>query len=335
MNKKFKIFLCILICILGIYTIKECRGLEENDNFYQKLSSGRKVEILIVGDSISAPMEDIAWTMLLKDYLQKEYGAKVNITNLSMGGTSSYSGYARINMLRSKKKYDLAIICYGQNDSETNFSLYYESIYRALQNRYPTCSLISILESAQQGYTKKINDIIRLADYYRVPIVDTIGAFQKSGFSNEQLTEDGVHLNEKGHNIYFEEIKNTIEEELDFYDSNRKPLNDKVENYSSTKVLLEKEFKRINDTSYEIKIDSLNGEIGIWYGYQPGKNKVTIISGEEIIDEVEFEWNYTFQQEQILLIPKIYNFNDNIRIVFGTKEQADSFHGVCISFSDK
>ena len=41
--------------------------------------------------------------------------------------------------------YDLAIICYGQNDALEGFSTNYEAIIRAIERKYPDCSIISIL----------------------------------------------------------------------------------------------------------------------------------------------------------------------------------------------
>ena len=171
---------------------------KSQENFYSKLIKGEKVNILIVGDSISAPSEDESWSMQLKRSLENKYGSKVSLDNISMGGTSSYEGYARIKMLSNNTGYDLCIVCYGQNDSEENFSMYYESIYRALKDKYSECSIISILESAQREYTPKLKKIIELAEYYQVPVADTIKAFNESGYTHEELTEDGTHLNTKG-----------------------------------------------------------------------------------------------------------------------------------------
>ena len=70
----------------------------------------------------------------------------------------SYAGYARTLMLDDGVDYDLAVICYGQNDREQDFSLYYESIIRALRSKFSKCSVISILESSQRTYTNQLTN---------------------------------------------------------------------------------------------------------------------------------------------------------------------------------
>ena len=98
---------------------------EENDSFYQKLEDGFDVNILIVGDSIGAgagtKTAGNQWFEQLKSYLRKEYGIRVGMTNVSMGGNASYAGYVRVMALEDEEDYDLAILCYGQNDSPDGF----------------------------------------------------------------------------------------------------------------------------------------------------------------------------------------------------------------------
>lgn len=49
-------------------------------------------------------------------YLRTVNKASVAVTNVSMGGNTSYAGYVRTMDLDDSTDYDLAIICYGQND---------------------------------------------------------------------------------------------------------------------------------------------------------------------------------------------------------------------------
>ena len=85
------------------------------------------------------------WYNQLRVYLIKEYGVGVKCTNISLGGNASYAGYVRTMALNDDVGYDLAIICYGQNDGADGFSTNYESIIRAIRSKYPDCSIISIL----------------------------------------------------------------------------------------------------------------------------------------------------------------------------------------------
>ena len=67
---------------------------------YSKISSGKPVNILVVGDSISegtgASDEKHAWTYLLKERLESRYKSEVKLSNVSMGGESSLAGFIRL-----------------------------------------------------------------------------------------------------------------------------------------------------------------------------------------------------------------------------------------------
>lgn len=93
---------------------------ETEDSFYQKLADGFDVNVLIVGDSIGegtgTETDGQQWFKQLQTYLQNVNKGKVSVTNVSMGGNTSYAGYVRTMALNDDVDYDLAIICYGQND---------------------------------------------------------------------------------------------------------------------------------------------------------------------------------------------------------------------------
>ena len=59
--------------------------IQKNDSFYQKLSDGFDVNILIVGDSIGAGSGSTngnGWASLVQAGIQKKYGVKANLTNI-------------------------------------------------------------------------------------------------------------------------------------------------------------------------------------------------------------------------------------------------------------
>lgn len=116
--------------------------------------------------------------------------------------------------LNNDVDYDLAIICYGQNDGIDGFSTNYESILRAIRSKYPDCSIISILESSQRTYTEKMTTIQSICEHYSIPIADTIDAFNNSGKAYEDLSNDGVHPNDAGQEIYFETVKEVIDDNV-------------------------------------------------------------------------------------------------------------------------
>lgn len=105
------------------------------------------------------------WFKQLQTYLRTVNKSKVSVTNISMGGNASYAGYVRTMALNNDVDYDLAIICYGQNDGIDGFSTNYESILRAIRSKYPDCSIISILESSQRTYTEKMTTIQSICEH--------------------------------------------------------------------------------------------------------------------------------------------------------------------------
>ena len=147
---------------------------EAEDSFYQKLADGFGVNVLVVGDSIGegagTETNGQQWYTQLQSYLKTVSNRKVSVTNVSMGGNVSYAGYVRTMALNDNVDYDLAIICYGQNDDTDSFSIYYESIIRAIKSKYPECSIISILESSQRTYTEKMTTIKRICEHYSIPV---------------------------------------------------------------------------------------------------------------------------------------------------------------------
>lgn len=323
----------ILVIIVGILYITS--KLKDDTHVYSKLAHGKDINILIVGDSIGAPSGEEAWSTLLKEYLENRYSSTISINNVSMGGNTSYAGYFRIKMLDEKENYDLAIICYGQNDSEEKFSMHYENIYTIISERFPNCSMISILESAQREYTYKMKTIVELAEYYKVPVADTIAAFNNSGTSHEMLTEDGVHPNTEGHKIYFETLRDVIEEQMSYYDVSKKVINSEIQNLNNTHIYTVNDFRKTDDVSYEMKIPKGRVMLGVYYDYIPGENRVEMYSDDVLLDRIEFDWASAPQQEHIDFIENEYEVESKIKIVFTNEVQADSFQGLSISYLEE
>lgn len=312
--------------------------LEKSSSFYQKLINGFDVNILIVGDSIGAGSGastiSTAWSNLLKFYIRERYNVGVNIKNVSMGGNASYAGYVRVMELKDDVDYDLAIICYGQNDSPKDFSLYYESIIRAISSKYKKCSIISILESSQKEYTDKMETIKKIGEYYGIPIADTIAPFLNS---TKPLTRDGAHPNDEGQKIYFETVKNVIDQNKGkgFVSYLKTPINQNIYQFDSFRYYSKNDFTREGNTFVlnEIQeIKSIKGVLGIDYSYQSGKNRTEVYVDNYLLIAPEVNFDYDFSQRHILILSKDSTVNNQIKVVFESKEQADGFEGVVFSW---
>ena len=295
---------------------------EAEDSFYQKLSDGFDVNVLIVGDSIGAgagtQSDGTEWFGQLQAYLQTIDKGNISFTNISMGGNASYAGYARTMALNDGIDYDLAIICYGQNDGIDGFSTNYESIIRAIRSRYPDCSIISILESSQREYTDKMTTIQSICEHYGIPVADTIAAFNNSGKNYEELSDDGVHPNDAGQGIYFETVKAIIDDNVHRFD-----------NFIWYDA--ESDFERVDDTTFILNV-AASGIMGIDYTYESGDNKADIYVDGELFESPTVTFDYDFSQRHILVVNNDCTVQAKIKVVFNSKEQADGFYGMCFSW---
>ena len=227
---------------------------------YQKVATVTH-RMLIVGDSIGigTGVSDLKlkWYKFLPSFMEEKYDVKLDITNVSMGGNTSFAGYSRIMDLE-EDCFDYVVICYGQNDSLDDFSLYYESILRAVYWRYPESRIITILESSQREYTEKMKIIQELSRHYNAQIVDTIAAFSNSGMLYEELTDDGTHPNDKGQQLYYEAVRDALiqicsEEEV----SDVKeilPVNMEVEEFRNYEFYAAEEFRKASETELELEL---------------------------------------------------------------------------------
>lgn len=309
---------------------------EAEDSFYQKLVDGFDVNVLIVGDSIAENGQgENGWCTLLQNSLRKTYNNRVSFTNVSMGGNASYAGYVRTMALNDEVGYDLAIICYGQNDGADGFSMNYESIIRAIRSKYPDCSIISILESSQREYTEKMTTIQSICEHYSIPVADTIASFNTSGKAYDDITGDGVHPNEAGQEIYFETVKAVIDDNVDASTGKMAEadvINADVHKFDNFVWYdASSDFVRVDDTTFTIST-SASGILGIDYTYESGDNKADIYVDGELFESPTVTFDYDFSQRHILVVSDDCTVKNEIKVVFNTKEQADGFKGMCFSW---
>ena len=313
---------------------------------YSKISSGKPVNILVVGDSISegtgASDEKHAWTYL-KERLESRYKSEVKLSNVSMGGESSLAGFVRL-MEQDNTYYDLVIFCYGQNDKDENFESYYEAMVRKALSLYPDCSVISILEHSQRSYTYKMNCIKEIAGYYNIPVVDCIKLFDDQIAGYDSYVKDGIHLNDAGHALYSEAVEGVIEEQIKIkalpVSLKEQPKHTNTSFFDNSCWIPSERFTR-NGNTYSIElpneikgsgIPSFTGEKGVLMVVDiidyPGENVITVYNNGKKTAERKNDWKYSFRQRHIpeisygLVIEK-----GSFIIKFSSTEQADSFKG--------
>lgn len=172
-----------------------------------------------------------------------------------------------------------------------------------------------------------MQNIKQLADYYGYPIVDTISTF--AGRYDTLTIDDGIHPNDEGHRIYFEEVYNEISELVKNYRGKdpevTSPLNSSVTVFDTYRSIPSSEFERVDDLTYSISIN-ISGILGFDYEYRgqfvEGKMEI-------YVDDVLFATlNDDFSQRHIRILSDDCTVNRNIKIVFETKEAADNFNGL-------
>ncbi len=307
-------------------------------SFYQKLAMGFDVNILIVGDSIGAQ----EWPNLLVSDLENKYEISINLTNISMGGNSSYAGYARLMALDYEAvdqatDYDLIIFCYGQNDGINDFDQHYEGMIRAAHFKYPGASMISILESSQKGYTEKIQIIQELAEHYDILIADTIEPFMAGDYgAYNQLTDDGIHPNAAGQEIYknviTEVIHQAVKAGLGHSLWNNSPVHDNVEKFDHFAWFRADEFQREGNTFTLNLKETITGTLALYSYHVPGDNAYQIYADNTEIFNHEFDWPYGFRQAYIMETADNCTVNSTVRISFENEIQANGFQGICFNW---
>lgn len=325
-----KRFIVIIVLVVGALCF-----------FLWKNNTQNCTNLLIVGDSIGegagASDPSLKWYKYLIPYVKENYGDKLEITNVSMGGNTSYAGYVRTMELDDGKDYDIVIVCYGQNDEEENFSFYYEQMLQAIRKRWPSCQLITILESSQRGYTPKIQDILLLSREYKAFVADTIAAFEDSGMPYEELCDDGTHPNDEGQKVYFHEVAQILDEI--YMNVQAKEDVDMIkggdgEVYSllpSTFCYYSKDkFEKVDALTYKVAIEKNVNRIGIDFVCISGHQEVMIALDGQKIWEYPYDWNYGFEQRHILEADNKERYVNEVTVRFSSEEQMKKFYGIIL-----
>jgi len=241
--KKVLVVLSILLIIVGIYAIgvgfiRENKNEKEltvlaaqrreksatsnvrilNLNFYGSLSENRDVNALIIGDSISqstgASSNDKKWSNLIIKDVKENYKSTMTTDLITGGSTTGIRAWVELNNVKLTQKYDVAFLCFGQNDqwsfTPKQFGAYYESIIIKLKKINPDIEIIPIIESSFREYNSYSDIIMELSRHYNLQYVDTVLAFKNSKETYDNLTKDEELPNDKGYSLYAETILKVI-----------------------------------------------------------------------------------------------------------------------------
>ena len=262
------------------------REREENDSFYQRLADGLDVRILIVGDSIGngrgASAPEYTWAELLKDDLEREYGISADVVNRSMNDSTAYSGYVNVMLEDENEPYHAVLVCFGEDDRQNNFDVYYEGIIRAAQKKYPRAAILSIMENTSRRYTDNMQVIHRLSELYGIPCADTISAADYRENQYEGILNDAGYPTDEGQRLYADTlmalIRTNAEQYTDLPDALTEMADEDTAWFGTLNAIPSDAFARQGNTFvYEVHGEAVSGKIiGIEYDYVTGNNNCLI-----------------------------------------------------------
>lgn len=310
-----------------------------------------KLNILVVGDSIGAGAgaseTDKKWFRLLEKDLESK-GISVEIDNPSLGGNTSFAGFCMVEEADPEKNYDAIFVCFGENDSETDFELYYENIFNSIKRKYPEALLYVILESSQREYTWKMERVIEIANHYDAYVIDTIAAFDESGIDYELLSDDGIHPNDEGQNIYYEKAIAAVDGSLISVDDGHAsikekdskktevytPIDESLNAWKDYQIISKEEMKKVDETTLEITLPVGKYAFGYHMDCIDGDQSIKVYDSDELLCERSMSRAMDSPKQEFYMIASkdvvLSGEEDKIlQMRFSTKEQMEAFYGLC------
>ena len=303
--------------------------------------SSHSISIFIIGDSISAgtgaSQPKLKWCKRLSKALKDQYGVKIDVENDSLGGNDSYSAYCRLMRKPETPQYDVIMICSGANDG-SKLGVCYENLLREISSKYPETTVFCILQSSERENPEKIEVIQELADYYGAQTIDMIKAFEESGYSYDDLSDDGVHPNDLGQDIYLSKVAeafSTCINEGKFLSKPIRtvsnPLNLEVNNWGEYSFFSLEEMRKINELEYELPSSCSEAIIGIDYFAVSGTQYIKAQTNGEILFSEEIARDDVVGMEFIDLENLSCKVEGSIIISFSSREMKENFKGVNIT----
>ncbi|MEA3399067.1 MAG: GDSL-type esterase/lipase family protein [Patescibacteria group bacterium] len=202
------------------------------------------MKIFCFGDSITHGSNDLVlggWVNRLNLYLENKPDFEGSIFNLGISGETTKGLIERFNQesktrIKEKDVNNIFIFAYGANDSaiinesdsfKVDVNDFKENLIKAITEAKKFSSKIFILtitpvveESAvisrsgkyfrSNDYIKKYNDKIEeIVKEQNIEIIDINSVYTNKSYK-DLFTEDGLHPNDKGHELIFKTVVNKI-----------------------------------------------------------------------------------------------------------------------------
>lgn len=300
---------------------------------YDKLRNKEKVEVLVIGDSIGANAGSTEnatrWDTQFIASVNKRYGSEVGITNLSVSGTGSLFGIIKIIQQKlDLKQYDLAVVCYGQNDRENRFDTYYEALIRYLKNENSNLEILPILESSQKDDTVKIEKFKKICEYYELEYADTIAEFENSGKEYDALVKDGIHPNDDGYALYAAALEDILKSRVEKNPQAKFPaqaLSEEAGVMNQCKIIPLQQMEKKGDL-YTTSVETV--ALGSYYLLGPDGGKFNISVNGNMLERDNKQESASMESYELLFISS-ESHNVNVEISMD-ESVASTFYGVFV-----
>ncbi len=185
-------------------------------SFYQKLANGYDTDILILGDSTAADTDFSALSERLQSSYLSSTGGEVNVSNLANADGNLLCDILRVNELPDKPDYDLAVLCYGLNDTGDDVTRNFEALILAVKNKFPDCSIICTIEPCFHAITTELQTMTEVCSSHHVPVINLFSEFYDKGADSysDCFDDTGSGLSEKGEEEWIELLCETIDENV-------------------------------------------------------------------------------------------------------------------------
>lgn len=182
----------------------------------QRAEGGAELTIGFFGGSITqgclASVHERAYSYRVFEWWKKTFPkAEFHYVNGGIGGTSSHFGVSRAEEDLLMYQPDVVVIDFSVNDETDDFfQETYEGLLRKILD-WKSKPAVLLLNNVYYDTGKNAQEYHNaIGDYYHVPhvsIKDTLYQQIKAGvYTRKELTQDGLHPNDKGHELIAEEI---------------------------------------------------------------------------------------------------------------------------------
>ena len=196
-------------------------NLKRLKNCMKRAEEGEELTIGFLGGSITqgslaTTMENTYAYRVFTWWKQTFPKANFHYVNGGIGGTTSHYGVSRAVTDVLMYQPDFVVVDFSVNDeADTFFQETYEGVVRKLlswASKPAVVLLNNVFYDTGLNAQEYHNEI---GNWYQVPHVsvrDTIYRRMKAGeYTREELTQDGLHPNDKGHKLVAEEIEKFLE----------------------------------------------------------------------------------------------------------------------------